>query len=527
MLNRQVGRYKVTNFLGKRSGLELFRAVHPDQPATPFALRIIPFNGSGDKERFKKYLRDAARHLGQLQHPHAVRYHEFLLGGDSAFLISEYVNGHPLSALVQPNGIHAFTHAIGLLNQACEAVAAAHAQGLLHGAINADRVMYAQEKTVKVDDFGLPQLLQKLGADDEQQRPGYLAPELIAGEQPSVPSEIYALGAMLVHLLTGKPPRPEPEDGAASPSQQLGRRRPDSPQRVLDLVAKATQSDPQQRYKSVAEICALLADRQDAKTAGASSGLVQIDGLGPMPAKPSSRHVPEIADLPEMVRIPAGTFTMGSDRRPNEEPSHEVELDCFEIARYPVTNRQYRKFCDATQREYPEDPIGWGDYGRDCPDHPVVHVGWRDTEIYCNWLSELTGKKHRLPTEQEWEKAARGGLEQKQYPWGDEEPDDRAHFGFRAYAWEMNPEGPQTCRVGSFQPNGYGLFDMAGNVFEWTSDYYKPYGVESGTGKVFRVARGGCWSTEADLLRCAYRMSFYHKTFDFFIGFRCACSCSG
>jgi formylglycine-generating enzyme required for sulfatase activity len=279
----------------------------------------------------------------------------------------------------------------------------------------------------------------------------------------------------------------------------------------------------------------LSSDQGSAKVAPAKAhgtgGLVQIGGLGHRAAAPAAPaaadaapppDLPPVGDLPEMVLIPAGPFRMGNPGRRNESPVQEIDLPAFELGRFPVTNGQYRRYCEETGTAFPEDPPGWGAYGRDFPDHPVIHVNFKSAVAYCAWLSRVTGETYRLPKESEWEKAARGGLEQKTYPWGDEDPDGHAHFGGRAYAWEITMEGPQTRRVGCFPPNGYDLYDMAGNVWEWCDDFYAPYGAPKRHGGIFRIARGGCWASDADSLRNAFRMSFYLTTFDFFIGFRCA-----
>ena len=226
---------------------------------------------------------------------------------------------------------------------------------------------------------------------------------------------------------------------------------------------------------------------------------------------------------PDMVRIPGGTFRMGSDRHyPEEAPVHRVTVDGFWIDRAPVTNRQFRRFVEATghvtvaeKRPDPKDypgalphmlragslvfdppnhpvdlrdwsqwwtfrfgatwrkPYGPGSSIKGLDDHPVVHVAYEDAEAYAAWA----GKE--LPTEAEWEFAARGGLDGAEFAWGDElEPDGRQ----MANVWHgefphqnLSPHGyKRTTPVGAFPPNGYGLVDMIGNVWEWTSDFYTP-----------------------------------------------------
>jgi formylglycine-generating enzyme len=154
----------------------------------------------------------------------------------------------------------------------------------------------------------------------------------------------------------------------------------------------------------------------------------------------------------EFVRLPGGTFRMGHPSFPLCFPVHEVELDAFWISRHEITNEQYDAF--RVRPRFPESPGA---------SHPATRITWYDTQDFCDWLTKRNGRTIRLPTEAEWEYAARGGLEGRDYPWGNEEPDGRATFGQLI-----------TTPVGTYPANGFGLFDMAGNVGEWVSDWTDP-----------------------------------------------------
>jgi len=223
-------------------------------------------------------------------------------------------------------------------------------------------------------------------------------------------------------------------------------------------------------------------------------------------------------DGAEMVLIPAGEFLMGSpegEGEVDEHPQHNVFLDTFYMDKYEVTNAQYKQFMDATGHRA---PAYWNDDKFNQPDHPVVGVTWRDAKAYCEW----TGK--RLPKEAEWEKAARGGLVGKKYPWGDRITHENANYKGIGGKDQWDNAAP----VGSFAPNGYGLYDMAGNVWEWCADwlsssYYaispvqNPTGPDSGS---THVLRGGSWAGPAYHLRAAYR-SLPAGGRAPFVGFRC------
>lgn len=219
-----------------------------------------------------------------------------------------------------------------------------------------------------------------------------------------------------------------------------------------------------------------------------------------------------------MVLIPAGEFQMGSsEERDDEKPVHTVYLDAFYIDVYEVTNADYKKFVDATGHRA---PVHWNDPTMSSPTQPVVMVSWRDAVAYCTWAGK------RLPTEAEWEKSARGGLVGKKFPWGDFIFHDNANFydtGGKDF-WE------KSANVGTFDPNGYGLYDVAGNVQEWCADWYdskyyatspkqNPKGPSSGEDVVIR---GGSWADESLNLLVAKRNHYLPDGMQQHIGFRCA-----
>jgi formylglycine-generating enzyme required for sulfatase activity len=208
-------------------------------------------------------------------------------------------------------------------------------------------------------------------------------------------------------------------------------------------------------------------------------------------------------DLDEMVRVPAGPFCMGSNKDVDEKPEHKVYLEAFRIAKYPVTNGQYAQFVQAMAHR---PPAHW--QGKTPPrerfNHPVVRVSWHDAMAYCNWLSEKLGRRVRLPSEAEWEKAARG-TDGHRYPWGDRPDPNLANYN--------DTDIGTTSAVGCF-PGGaspYGCEDITGNMWEWTSSQYQPYPYEPGDGREdpeghsLRTLRGGSFRYADGRMRCTYR----------------------
>jgi formylglycine-generating enzyme len=212
---------------------------------------------------------------------------------------------------------------------------------------------------------------------------------------------------------------------------------------------------------------------------------------------------PKLTEI--VAEIPAGSFLMGSDTGQDvERPVHRVWVDAFAIATTQVTNDDYARFLHATNRQAP--PL-WTDPNFNHPRQPVVAVSWFEAVAYCDWLSSISREHYRLPTEAEWERAARGGIDGALFPWGDEPAQSRARYNER---WKSGPEP-----VGQSEPNAYGLFEMCENVHEWCSDWFaadyysvspdhNPRGPETGDRK---SSRGGSWRHHIKISRCSARSS--------------------
>ncbi|MGM0834761.1 MAG: formylglycine-generating enzyme family protein [Bacillota bacterium] len=290
----------------------------------------------------------------------------------------------------------------------------------------------------------------------------------------------------------------------------------------------------------------------------------------------SGKHTVQLRHYEKMVTLPGGDFFMGTEDKEGfpadgEGPIRKVRLQSFAIDRYSVTNKQFKEFVDETGYVTEAEKFGWSFVFHLLPskavkkrvknvvhgvpwwlvveganwrkpegpdstikkrlDHPVIHVSWNDAVAYCNWAGK------RLPTEAEWEYAARGGLESKTYPWGNDLLVDNTH---QCNIWQGDfpVENTQddgflsTAPVDAFKPNGYGLFNVAGNVWEWCSDWFSPKhlaeevilspkGSSSGTAKVMKGGSYLCHKSYCNRYRVAARTGNTPDSSTGNIGFRC------
>jgi formylglycine-generating enzyme required for sulfatase activity len=312
----------------------------------------------------------------------------------------------------------------------------------------------------------------------------------------------------------------------------------------MDAIRDATEDRSMCRYPNTV---LLLLSTIAALGCGTIRGQSRVDANGPLSLGGGLTL--------DLIAIPAGSFTMGSSQSPedvarlfggrpesylDEHPVHAVELDPFWIGRTEVTVDQFTRFVEATGhvttaereggsfvfngRAWEKTPgVNWRNPGfSQSGDHPVVCVAWHDAVAFCEWLSAVTGRRFALPTEAQWEYACRAGSTSA-YPWGDDpaagagraNAADRAALQAfpdrKAFAWDDGYV--HTAPVASFQPNAFGLYDMIGNVWEWTADWYaedayatasprNPAGPATGE---HRVLRGGCWLNDPGGSRIADR----------------------
>ncbi|MEZ4297801.1 MAG: bifunctional serine/threonine-protein kinase/formylglycine-generating enzyme family protein [Polyangiaceae bacterium] len=518
----KLGVYRLEGPLGA-GGMGVVYAAWDEARNRPVAIKCLHPNLVADPEVRRRFLREA-KALRAFSHPGAAAIYDFLQDDrDVLGIVMERIDGLTLTRhIARWRGRVPWSEVHAIFGSILDAIEEAHASGIVHRDLKPDNVLVCAggpRLAAKIVDFGIAKIREGTtftvtGAFIGTCR--YMAPEQVRAPQLADPrSDVYSLGVTLYELCTGRVPFDYPNHFALMMAQvheapaPPREHRADMPEALEALLLKALSKSPADRPAT----CRAFREELDAALAGV------------LPAHDSAADsgqrstVVRDTDGYEMVLIPGGPFLMGADRR-------TVRLDPFYIDRVPVTNEQFATFLRATG--YSPEGEGRGRFLMHLRDtqaskrlakHPVVFVSWVDARAYAAWAGK------RLPTEAEWEKAARG-TDGRRYPWGREEPSKaRALFGHH--------DGG-TAQVGTF-PRGaspYGVLDMAGNVMEWCDDADDPDfyadGPEHNPRNVGerdaspRVMRGGSFMHGAAALRATARTSFEPSYRFASGGFRCA-----
>ncbi|MDS4029606.1 MAG: SUMF1/EgtB/PvdO family nonheme iron enzyme [Candidatus Contendobacter sp.] len=531
----------------------------------------------------KTFIKEA-RTLAQIQHPRVVRVLNYFEMHGTAYLVMDYLEGEDLATYLkrQPNGRLPWRQAITLMLPVLDGLRKVHEAGFMHRDLKPGNLYWTDDGLVLLD-FGSARqvnsahshslLIYSAGyAPYEQYLEGNLT-------RQGPWTDVYGAAATLYFMLTAQRPPSALERKQSTLRQQPDLLKParkwvpDVPEALDAVLKRALAVEPEQRLQSMAEFKRQLeavfveeekrvAEEQATEAGravekqrkveeqrvaegtrkvkeqrieqGAASKppvkwrlraaifTVTIAGLmvwGGWVIR--SRTLAQPATEPKMVQIPGGCFQMGSPAkeadRNDDERQHQVCVDNFEISQYEVTFEEYDRFCAATKRGKPID-AGWGRGQR-----PVIDVDWNDAVAYAEWLSRQTGKRYRLPTEAEWEYAARAGTTTA-YWWGKDIGRNRANCEGCGSQWDNQKTSP----VGSFDPNPWKLYDTAGNVWEWTcSAYDQNYGGAEQTCANNnltspRSLRGGSWINPPAWVRSAGRFGGTPTARNYGQGFRLA-----
>lgn len=581
IIGQTIDRYHIIEQLGK-GGMAIVYRAFDTRLETDVAFKLVRKEAFTPEnlERVLTRFTQEAKALAKLNHPNIVSVIDFGQYQDMPWMVMKYMPG---GTLKQFTGTPmAPQKAATLLSPIADALAYAHDLEIVHRDVKPSNILITRTGAPMLSDFGIAKLLEQtspamtdtgLGVGT----PDYMSPEQWQGVAGKA-SDQYSLGVVLYELVTGvKPysadtpyaigikqatePLSRPSDLSNAVSESVDR-----------VIFKALAKNPENRYSSMAEFHHALTRIAASETPpmelatvssiDASSVLsltnkseekIRSQHKVPKGTKSASSAQGNVADTSttdsnskltigakkrrskddmSILYIPKGKFLMGNENgEKDEKPLHSVYLNEYWIDRFLVTNRMYQKFLTEKGNQT-EDGFPWYDstkaqsrlqqingvwqIKKGYEDHPVTLVTWSGALAYCQWIGG------RLPSEAEWEKAARG-MDTRIFPWGDSEPTcELANF---KGCFE------DTTKIGSFPKAAsyYGLLDMAGNVWEWTADWYaedyyvkspalNPKGPEQG---ILRVMRGGSWANTARYLRATYRSRCKPQDCSINLGFRC------
>jgi serine/threonine protein kinase len=568
MTNPQtIGKYEIIKELG-RGGFGIVYQARDTQLKRMVALKVLyPYHT--DPTFIQRFAREA-RIAAQFNHSNIVTIYEVGEAAGQHYLAMAYVEGQTLADLLA-KGQFSIEQGLSIIEQIAAALDNIHSQGLVHRDVKPGNIMITRDRRVVLLDFGLVRAAEGTQLTESLMLLGtaeYIAPEQIEQAEEIKPdrrADIYALGVIAYEILVGRLPFT-----ASSPMKLLYKHlhepppsptslKPDLPPDFEPLLLKALAKTPETRFQLAGELAqALKLERlyQRLQVATDRQNWIEVLTLGEQitTLEPRFRDVPKllsrakatISEVPqpqptrwssqahrlpteptplrfqrlssdrliwekdnkEMVRVPAGGFLYGDKQGKESLPE-------FWIDKTPVTNTEYQHYLEANPK-YPVPFVdqdwakayNWDPTTRAFPEdkanHPVILISWHDALAYAEWAGK------RLPSEEEWEKAARG-TDGRKYPWGDQSPTPKlCNFGH-------NVGG--TTPVGHYSPQGdspYGCVDMSGNVWEWTTSNYN---------KGAKVLRGGSWNiNNRKNVRAAGRSINTVSVRNNVIGFRCVSS---
>ena len=478
------------------------------------------------RELFNHYLekfKTEARRISQLRNNHIVRVSDLFDANDTSYYVMDFVDGESLKQRIQDGGSLSAEAAVKIYRQVLGALEVIHSAGLYHLDVKPANIMLTTDDNAVLIDFGASKQIDSTGGVTLHSQmvfsPGYAPSEQMDAKANRVGpwTDFYALGATLYAMLSGQTP-PSPSDITDDGEEAFSFTSwpSDLKQAVLKMMAPSTKDRPQ----DVEHMRELLEDKPAVKN-HANSGETTIL---PTPVNPAPKAGQESEETQvvgnsdrtftvcgvsfKMIAVEGGAFMMGAtpeqgeDARQNEMPAHQVSLDGFMIGETVVTQALWEAVMGYNPSHFKGD------------DRPVEMVNWNDCQNFITKLNSITSEHFRLPTEAEWEFAARGGHKSKKYKYaGSKKLDEVAWYKENSKSTTSIFSSRSTHSVFCKKPNEFGIFDMSGNVWEWCQDgydhnYYSKSPAKNpcnNTNKTYRVYRGGSWYSNANDCRVACR----------------------
>ena len=475
------------------------------------ALKVLSPILAQNEEIILRFRQEAKVQAG-LSHKNLVTLHSFFQESGTYYMVLEFATGVSLKEVIKTKGKIPVNTILQIFTQLLEGIGYAHMQGVVHRDLKPSNIMIDESRnSVKVLDFGIAKILGDRGLTRTGVKMGtmyYMSPEqVMASKDIDQRTDIYSLGVILYEMLTGTLPYDiQTESDFKIMNEIVNSEFPD--------VRKTIESVP----GTLAEIIrSMTIKNHDNRPATCFQIEQMLKGVLAEPVievkKPIQKvTLPPVQRVnsfePEMVTVEGGSF--------NREAAgffktkiFRVTIDSFKIGKFPVTQKEWKGVMGNNPSNFKDDDL------------PVEMVSWNDVQEYINKLKAKTGKKYRLPTEAEWEYAARGGNKSRNCAYSGSNKLDEV-------AWYDGNSGSKTHSVGTKKPNELGIYDMSGNVWEWCSDWYgedcyknsperNPKGPSSGSS---RLLRGGSWNYHNNNCRVSTRDNYIPVNSNSFVGFR-------
>jgi formylglycine-generating enzyme required for sulfatase activity len=543
-------RYRPIKFLGEGGFGRTFQAIDEKRLNTPCVIKqFLPQQvGSAALAKATELFQQEAQRLQELgKHPQIPDLEAFFSQDNRLYLVQDFIDGQNLFEEFQTQGKLNEPQIRTILTELLPVLQFVHDNQVIHRDIKPENIIRSKIGKLFLIDFGVSKetsktILTRVGTVTGT--PGYAPPEQFRG-MVYHSSDLYSLAVTCVRLLTGHFQKIDGSDQLFDTNRMewQWQKYVSLSQELTTVLETMLQDIPVKRYQSATEVLAALANQKTiviptSQTQTFQNPLKQIfQFISPPtnpPKPPANINVninPQSSfteDLGngvklEMIAIPGGTFLMGSpeneaERQDYESPKHQVTVPSFFMGKYPLTQAQYQAILGSNPSYFKGN------------NRPVETVSWDDAVLFCQKLSQRTGKSYRLPSEAEWEYACRAGTKTP-FSFGDNITPDLVNYNGN-YPYKSAPKGKyreQTTDVETFTPNSFGLYDMHGNVWEWCEDDWHENYINAPTdgsawnsrsGNNTKTLRGGSWHFDAGLCRAAARLGYSRVSRSLYYGFR-------
>ncbi|MEY3402766.1 MAG: hypothetical protein RLZZ86_2382 [Cyanobacteriota bacterium] len=509
-------RYRPIKFLGEGGFGRTFQAIDEKRLNTPCVIKqFLPQQaGSAALQKATELFQQEAQRLQELgKHPQIPDLEAFFPQDGRLYLVQDFIDGQNLFEEFKNQGKLNEPQIRIILTELLPVLQFIHDNQVIHRDIKPENIIRSKTGKLFLIDFGVSKetsgtILTRVGTITGT--PGYAPPEQFRG-MVYHSSDLYSLAVTCVRLLTGHFQKADGADQLFDTNRMewQWQKYVSLSQELTTVLETMLQDIPVKRYQSATEVLAALANKKTIVIPTATNPPKPPANIN-VNINPQSSFTEDLGKgiKLEMIAIPGGTFWMGSptneaERNNDEGPQHQVTVPSFFMGKYPLTQAQYQAIIGNNPSYFKGN------------NRPVETVSWDDAVLFCQKLSQRTGKSYRLPSEAEWEYACRAGTKTP-FSFGDNITTDLVNYNGN-YPYKSAPKGKyreQTTDVGTFPPNAFGLYDMHGNVWEWCEDDWHENYIDAPTdgsawnsqsGSNTKLLRGGSWNFFARYCRSAFR----------------------